>query len=90
MATVAKLGIVQEMQEKAAADAPKFAVRHYSPAEIAELWNLSVDSVRKLFENEPGVLVLGNATPRRGKRSYTTLRIPEQVLERIHRRLSKV
>ena len=85
MATVAKLGMVQEIQEKAAA-----AVRHYSPAEIAELWNLSVDSVRRLFENEPGVLVLGNATPRRGKRSYTTLRIPEHVLERVHRRLSKV
>jgi hypothetical protein len=90
MATVAKLGMVQEIQEGAAACAPEFAVRHYSPAEVAELWNLSVDSVRKLFENEPGVLVLGNAAPRRGRRSYTTLRIPEHVLERVHRRLSKV
>ena len=47
--------------------APEFAVRHYSPAEIAKLWNLSVDSVRKLFENEPGVMVFGNAVPRRGR-----------------------
>jgi hypothetical protein len=70
--------------------APEFAVRHYSPAEIAQLWSLSVDSVRKIFENEPGVLVLGNPEPRRGKRSYTTLRIPEYVVERVHRRLSKV
>lgn len=67
-----------------------FAVRHYSPAEIAELWSISVDSVRKLFESEPGVLVLGNAVPRRGKRSYTTLRIPQHVAERVHRRLTKV
>jgi hypothetical protein len=70
--------------------APEFAVRHYSPAEIAQLWSLSVDSVRKIFESESGVLVLGNPSPRRGKRSYTTLRIPEHVVERVHRRLSKV
>lgn len=89
MATAAKFGSVQ-LGETPAESAPEFAVRHYSPAEIAELWSLSVDSVRKLFENEPGVLVLGNAEPRRGKRSYTTLRIPEHVIERVHRRLSKV
>lgn len=69
--------------------APAFAVRHYSPAEIAELWSFSVDSARKIFENEPDVLVLGNQQPRRGKRSYTTLRIPSFVVERVHRRLSK-
>lgn len=90
MATVAKLGMVQEIHEGSAVGASEFAVRHYSPAEIAELWSLSVDSVRKLFENEPGVLVLGNTVPHRGKRSYTTLRIPGYVLERVHRRLSKV
>jgi hypothetical protein len=58
--------------------------------EIAGLWNISVDSVRKIFENEPGVLVLGNIQPRRGKRNYTTLRIPAYIVERVHRRLSKV
>ena len=73
-----------------AMSAPEFAARHYSPAEIAELWSLSVDSVRKMFENEPGVLVIGNTAPKRGKRSYTTLRIPETVLERVHKRLRKV
>jgi len=64
--------------------------RHYSPAEIGELWNLSPDCVRKIFENEPGVLVIGNAERRHGKRSYRTLRIPQAVLDRVHRRLSKV
>jgi hypothetical protein len=34
--------------------------RHYSPAEIAEIWNLSADCVRNIFENELGVLVIGN------------------------------
>ncbi len=90
MATAEKLGTVRETNEASAVGVPEFAVRHYSPAEIAELWSLSVDSVRKLFENEPGVLVLGNAESRRGKRSYTTLRIPEHVIERVHRRLRKV
>jgi hypothetical protein len=64
--------------------------RHYSPAEIATRWNLSVDTVRKIFENEPGVLVIGNTRPRRGKRSYTTMRIPGEVIERVHRRLLNV
>ncbi len=41
--------------------------RHYSPAELAELWNLSADCVRKIFENEPGVLVIGCSKPLRGK-----------------------
>ena len=63
---------------------------HYSPAEIAAAWGLSVDAIRKIFEKEPGVLVIGNAVPRRAKRSYTTLRIPQHILERVHRRMCRV
>jgi len=61
--------------------------RHYAVTEIAEMWNLSVDKVRELFENEPGVLVLGERSPRH-KRRHVTLRIPQTVLERVHYRLS--
>lgn len=61
--------------------------RHYAVTEIAELWNLSTDKVRKLFENEAGVLVIGERSPRH-KRRYITLRIPQSVLERVHSRLS--
>jgi hypothetical protein len=61
--------------------------RHFSVAEIAKSWNLSIDAVRKLFRNEPGVLVVGDSNPR-GKRRYRTLRIPESVVERVHRQLS--
>jgi hypothetical protein len=60
--------------------------RHYGPAELAALWNLSEDAVRRLFEKEPGVLVL--TQPKPGKRSYRTLRIPESVAQRVHRKLS--
>jgi len=78
------------VQGPACEQQPRMCEQHFAPAEIAELWNLSADTVRKLFENEPGVLVLGNQQPRRGKRSYTTPRIPAHVLERVHRRLSRV
>ena len=61
--------------------------RHYAVTEIAEMWNLSVDKVRELFESEPGVLVIGERSSRR-KRRYVTLRIPRTVLERVHGRLS--
>ena len=61
--------------------------RHYAVTEIAELWNLSADKVRELFENEPGVLVIGERSPRH-KRRYVTLRVPQKVLERVHHRLS--
>jgi hypothetical protein len=61
--------------------------RHYAVTEIAEMWSLSPDKVRELFESEPGVLVIGERSPRH-KRRYVTLRIPQTVLERVHSRLS--
>jgi hypothetical protein len=63
------------------------AERHYAVGEIATLWNLSSDKVRELFEQEPGVLVIGDRNPR-GKRRYRTLRIPQTVVDRVHTRLS--
>ena len=66
---------------------PHFQERHYSVAEIADTWNLSREVIRKLFEGEPGVLVIGNDSTR-SKRGYHTLRIPESVMERVHRKLS--
>jgi hypothetical protein len=63
------------------------AERHYTVAEIADMWNLSKDAVRRLFCNEPGVLILGSPA-HETKRRYTTLRIPQSVLERVHRILS--
>jgi transcriptional regulator GlxA family with amidase domain len=58
--------------------------RHHSVADVASMWNLSEDTVRRMFQNEPGVLVLGGHSCSR-KRRYATLRIPQSVLERVHR-----
>jgi AraC-like DNA-binding protein len=66
---------------------PEALERHWTVAEIAEIWNLSQDAVRRLFYEEPGVLILGNCARGR-KRRYTTLRVPQSVLERVHHRLS--
>jgi len=61
--------------------------RHYAVVEVAEMWHLSPDKVRNLFEHEPGVLVIGDTLPRH-KRRYRTLRIPQTVLQRVHSRLA--
>jgi hypothetical protein len=59
--------------------------RHYSISELAEIWNLSRDSINRLLLKEPGVLIFKN--PRRGHRTYRTIRIPHSVAERIYRRM---
>jgi hypothetical protein len=64
--------------------------RHYSVSELAGCWNLSLDTIRRLFEEEPGVLVIGTESGKYSRRRYITLRIPESVAQRVHRRLSRV
>jgi hypothetical protein len=60
---------------------------HYTPKELADTWGLAPDTIRELFESEPGVMIVGsNGT--RTKRRYRTFRIPESVAVRVHGRLS--
>lgn len=69
-------------------DVSRASEPHYSVAEVAEMWKLSPNAVRKLFQNEPGVLALGKPRPKFGRqRGYVTLRIPQSILDRVHRRL---
>ena len=55
---------------------------------MAVLWNLSKQTIRRLFQDEPDVVRIGENDVRR-KRAYVTLRIPESVARRVHQRLSK-
>lgn len=58
--------------------------RHYSVAELAEAWNLSKDTIIRMFLNQPGVLVLEQK--RKGaRRRHRTLRIPKSVAELVHK-----
>jgi hypothetical protein len=60
---------------------------HHTVRDISETLKLSEDVVRELFENEPGVLRIGEARSTGRKRRYVTLRIPRSVFERVYRRL---
>jgi hypothetical protein len=63
--------------------------RHYTPQEIAEKWNLSLNAIRDMFRHEPGVMKFGNPVSRPGKkRAYATIRVPESVMHRVHARMS--
>lgn len=57
-------------------------------AEVAERLKLSEEMARRLFLNEPGVIVI--CYPRKGVRVYRTLRIPESVYARVMTRFTKV
>lgn len=59
---------------------------HYDTEDLAGAWGLSVHIVRRMFENESGVLKLNGGDTKRA-RSRTTLRIPSDVVLRVRRRL---
>jgi hypothetical protein len=63
--------------------------KHYSVAEVAELWSLSDTTVTRLFRDQPGVVRLSCPTllKTRKRRSRVTLRIPESVIQRVHQSL---
>jgi hypothetical protein len=64
--------------------------RHFTPKELGQVWGLSDTKIRRLFEDEPGVLLIGESSRRLGKklkRSYFTMRIPESVAIRVHERM---
>ncbi len=62
--------------------------RFLTVLEVAERLKVNDETVRRLFLDEPGVLVI--CFPRRGRRVYRTLRIPESVFQRVLTRLTKV
>jgi hypothetical protein len=48
---------------------------------------MSYEFVRSLFLHEEGVVIFHHARP--GRRVYRTLRIPESVAVRVHRRMKQ-
>jgi hypothetical protein len=74
-------------EKKAKAETSHVKGTHFTVQELAKLWGLSVDKIRELFENEPDVIKI-QSLPKKGKRRYTTLRIPEPVAARVQRRIS--
>jgi hypothetical protein len=64
-------------------------------SEIAVQWNVSYDTVRRQFLNEPGVLHFGESSrllrgrKQKYKRGYQVLRIPHAVFLRVQARLMR-
>lgn len=77
-------------QKLASIDAPRVGMyeRHFSPAELGKLWNLSADTILRMFEREPGVMIYENPE-KCSSRRRRTLRIPESVAFRVHAKLSR-
>jgi hypothetical protein len=69
-------------------EGPVPAEQHYAPSDIAAFWRLDVETIRRMFQDEPGVAVFQGPI-KRGKRPYKTIRIPHSVLERVHKRLQR-
>ena len=63
--------------------------RHYRPKDLAEVWGLDESTIRRLFQDEPGVLKIGRAGRRDGRRDYVSIRIPESVAARVHEERSR-
>jgi len=60
-----------------------FAEKHYRVGDLAELWSLGRETVRKLVKDDPGVIKIRQGR----KKTHTTYSIPESAARRIHTRL---
>jgi hypothetical protein len=64
-----------------------FRERHYTLSELAGMWAISYEAVRRLFAHEPGVFRINTKSDRRGRRDYAAVRVPESVARRVRERL---
>lgn len=65
------------------ASTPSAFEKHYRIGELARIWGLGRETVRKLVKDEPGVVKvrLGH------KKAHTIYSVPESAAQRIHTRL---
>jgi hypothetical protein len=60
--------------------------KHYRVGELAELWSLGRETVRKLVKDDPGVIRIRQGR----KKAHTTYSVPESAARRIHTRLLNI
>jgi hypothetical protein len=58
--------------------------KHYSIGELAEIWGVGRETLRLIFSREPGVMKIQMGR----KKKNCSYRIPSDVAERVHRRLT--
>ncbi len=59
----------------------------YTVAEVCALTGFSRATITRMFEAEPGVLII-NRPEKMHKQRYRSIRIPREVYERVRHRLS--
>jgi hypothetical protein len=57
--------------------------KHYRVGELADLWGLGRETIRKLVKDDPGVIKIRMGQ----KKAHTFYSIPESAARRIHTRL---
>jgi hypothetical protein len=57
--------------------------KHYRIGELARLWSVGRETVRKLVQNDPGVVKIRLGR----KKAHTVYSVPESAARRIHTRL---
>jgi hypothetical protein len=71
-------------------DVPEFLERHYTLAELAAHWHMSIRTLRDWFSNEPGVVRYGSGKLGKGKkRTYISIRVPESVAKRVYQKMTR-
>jgi hypothetical protein len=63
-----------------------FAEKHYRVSDLAKLWGLGRETVRKLVKDDPGVVKVRQGR----KKVHTTYSVPESAAKRIHTRLLNI
>jgi len=63
-------------------NSPSFE-KHYRIGELAEIWGLGRETVRRLVKDDPGVIKIRLGR----KKTHTLYSIPESAAKRIHTRL---
>jgi hypothetical protein len=58
----------------------------YSAKQLAFLWNVSDETIRRRFSKEPGVMI--HSASKVGRRAYRTLRIPGRIAIRVKSRMT--
>jgi hypothetical protein len=78
--------IVMPERPQSSSFSPVAIERHYTVGELSKLWLFSENTIRRMFIHEAGVIKITRQATRL-KRGYISLRIPERIAEKVHRRL---
>jgi hypothetical protein len=60
--------------------------KHYRVGELARMWRLGRETVRKLVKDDPGVIKIRMGR----KKAHTVYSVPESAAQRIHTQLLNV